>query len=696
MPLLLRVLSVFMSLAFAEAATAASEESHADMVRVHQHRLESIHDGFVPKRGVAVSRVRPIARAEADVLRCPDCGELVEYTSQNGVTSLLTRFTGKHVELLLPSSWLAPTGLAPENRRRLIELADLDYQFMMELIGREPAGSGRTTIAMVTNCGYGCAPIGARGIEVDPGPDAIEEFNRLLAVNHLPNVVTHELNHNFDVFFDLLWYGPDPSHNWTRLLDNFLRVYSRFGDSDGRVSLSPEGTLKDAVAVRFEAYMNDPANTWKKCMRDQLCGTELGTAPWAGIGFDVARIHGVASMQQFFGFLLDKHNAGDVVPVSPAAREDVHVEALAAAAGENIGCYVDAWRWQASPALRNRLALRYGPGPANKCLDGDGDGIGVIQGDCDDSRDDVTPGKPETADGVDNDCNGVIDETTVTEPANGDFDSPQAISYPAQILGQLTDGDTDILTFQIASPRAILVKLCSVDTYGGYIVVERGPRDEAGYHFTSPGNCGTGRYSLPTAGQWQIRLERQPKGGAYRVTLGDEPDVELPTWTEPLGADCSGDALAMPAQAKVNPFFSRPPDRERWWVDGVGLVADVPYAPAPNQKWSPPSALEGGYRYIVQAFAGNVPVSAPSVAVPFMLGTSGADRIIGTPRRDVILGGDGNDTIEGGKGNDRLCGGAGADFLDGGIGNDRLDGGKDLDSCVGGQGKNTFSSCESN
>jgi hypothetical protein len=84
--LLLRTLYAVMAFAFAQAATAASAHTHGDLVRSHQQRLESIHDGFVPKKGVAVSRVRPLVQAEADVLRCPDCGELVEYVSQKGTT----------------------------------------------------------------------------------------------------------------------------------------------------------------------------------------------------------------------------------------------------------------------------------------------------------------------------------------------------------------------------------------------------------------------------------------------------------------------------------------------------------------------------------------------------------------------------------------------------------------------------------
>jgi len=78
--------------------------------------------------------------------------------------------------------------------------------------------------------------------------------------------------------------------------------------------------------------------------------------------------------------------------------------------------------------------------------DGDGDGFGdaaqpetacgpgegfVSNGnDCDDTRADVWPGNPESCDGVDNDCNGAVDDgvgTTVWDDADGDgFGDPAA------------------------------------------------------------------------------------------------------------------------------------------------------------------------------------------------------------------------------------------------------------------------------
>ena len=52
--------------------------------------------------------------------------------------------------------------------------------------------------------------------------------------------------------------------------------------------------------------------------------------------------------------------------------------------------------------------------------DGDGDGYGVAEGDCDDGTADVFPGRIEEADGLDNDCDTEIDEETSAFDDDGD------------------------------------------------------------------------------------------------------------------------------------------------------------------------------------------------------------------------------------------------------------------------------------
>ncbi len=84
--------------------------------------------------------------------------------------------------------------------------------------------------------------------------------------------------------------------------------------------------------------------------------------------------------------------------------------------------------------------------------DGDGDGVSVLGGDCDDADISVFPGAPELVDGKDNDCDGRTDEGTDAfdddgdgySEATGDCDDSFASSFPgAPELADYRDNDCD-------------------------------------------------------------------------------------------------------------------------------------------------------------------------------------------------------------------------------------------------------------
>ncbi|MFH1463740.1 MAG: lamin tail domain-containing protein [Pseudomonadota bacterium] len=64
-----------------------------------------------------------------------------------------------------------------------------------------------------------------------------------------------------------------------------------------------------------------------------------------------------------------------------------------------------------SEPLLDGLALRFSLG----CPDVDGDGVGACAGDCDDTDGAVNPWTPELDDGLDQDCDGLVDEDFVAE-----------------------------------------------------------------------------------------------------------------------------------------------------------------------------------------------------------------------------------------------------------------------------------------
>ena len=75
-------------------------------------------------------------------------------------------------------------------------------------------------------------------------------------------------------------------------------------------------------------------------------------------------------------------------------------------------------------AVASALALlgaaACGPGGANEFVDADGDDRTPSQGDCDDTNAQVYPGAPEYEDGIDNDCDGVVDNNLFNNDNDGD------------------------------------------------------------------------------------------------------------------------------------------------------------------------------------------------------------------------------------------------------------------------------------
>ena len=70
----------------------------------------------------------------------------------------------------------------------------------------------------------------------------------------------------------------------------------------------------------------------------------------------------------------------------------------------------------------------------------DGDGYTICGGDCDDDDDDAHPGATETPDGVDEDCDGVVDEGTSAYDDDGDGESEDE--------GDCNDGDPEVFSAQ--------------------------------------------------------------------------------------------------------------------------------------------------------------------------------------------------------------------------------------------------------
>ncbi|MEE2828531.1 MAG: putative metal-binding motif-containing protein, partial [Myxococcota bacterium] len=78
------------------------------------------------------------------------------------------------------------------------------------------------------------------------------------------------------------------------------------------------------------------------------------------------------------------------------------------------------------------------------CGDGDGDGVDICNGDCDDADPTIYPGAPELCDGLDNDCDTLIDEDPALDADGDGFpwcqDCDDTASWISPAAPELCDG----------------------------------------------------------------------------------------------------------------------------------------------------------------------------------------------------------------------------------------------------------------
>src|SRR5262245_767467 len=173
---------------------------------------------------------------------------------------------------------------------------------------------------------------------------------------------------------------------------------------EGDTSDSPKQVMQGAVKDLYLSYLNS-TNTWVTCVKGASCIAPVTqNSAWSGIMYQVATLHGPEAVRGAMSFM-KTYAAANPAPSTPEAKEDLHIQALAAGAGLNLGCYVDAWRWYASSTLRSVMVSQYGA--TNRfCQDLDNDGYSPFQGDTDDTNASVHPGAIEVLNGVDDDSDG--------------------------------------------------------------------------------------------------------------------------------------------------------------------------------------------------------------------------------------------------------------------------------------------------
>ena len=335
------------------------------------------------------------------------------YQAFNGNTYQLVENRGRYVNVLLPQSFEDGPFFTADHIEEMVDRLDMLYVLYTGLLHDQPAGSDLLTVAFVPQtCGLGCGLVGARGFEVLSDRRNYEAIIHELDAGRLEPVLLHEMAHNFDTHSSYLHYLPDHAHAWTDMFEYFAPFrYSRIS-SHGE---APDDRYNSPVSAVWKNYVTRESADWQHCVKEGACA-DLGlpaNSLWAMLYYRVETLHGIDAILDSFEFL-DNYARINAPPVTDEQKEGVRILSLAAGAGANIACYMDALKWPIQASVRMELEQSYGGGN-ELCNDLDGDGFSAIGGDCDDT--DVLRNIAMVeidSNGVDEDCDGLIDETRPT------------------------------------------------------------------------------------------------------------------------------------------------------------------------------------------------------------------------------------------------------------------------------------------
>ena len=546
----------------------------------------------------------------------------ITYTSFGGVTYQLTAYDGFHVRYAFPAEWLGAGGLSGAEIVQLLDLTDLVYEHMAEVVRGEPTdaqgdGAGTLlTIAVVPTVApagqpvSGLGAIGRKGVEINPNTMSSLKLN--LSQGLITEVVIHEMSHNFDLYHVWLTYGHDWAHAWTNFLIPYVQHYSRSGsllwDADALLDKTLPGYIGPWRAAGATA-------TWDACVRDQQqqqCPAIRPNDVWAGFLLTYAKFHGPDALKRSMDYL-KAYKAAHPVPTGTAdENNDTLVEALASGARVNIAGDADWLRWKVSAAERAGLASGF-PILSLYSLDRDADAFKPLDGDTDDSNASVHPGAAEVQNGKDDDCNGLIDEQVVRE--SDDFPSfawveTATLSTLARLAGaHNSDQDLDAVRLDISTPRFARFTLKTSPSADVTVDIRHGSIQGQITQLSGSGMMSKTVF-LDRPGTWWLQVSAQPGGGfgSYELLVGPAQD-DLDSLTATARGQ-AGSPLTLSASYPSSIVTPTAATSIRYWAAGVGLVGQS--APTGTILWTPPSGLEVSVR--AQLMQGVTPLSRFSAA----------------------------------------------------------------------------------
>ncbi len=570
------------------------------------------HDYIYPD----AAHMSAVARAAAAE---PADGATITYTAFDKTVYTMRQFNGKYTAIIVSQADLDSYTL--DKIRILLDRQDVAYAQYVEFLGWEPPGQGLLHVAYVKTCGAGCGLLGVKDVELDP-----KCFTEWEAYAYA--YVTHEFAHNFDRFSEFLFIKPDPGHSWTDFAHRYLTVFNGYGGgAPDTPVINPVEQLQHWIDFSYKPYLQAADHTWQKCIEDDQCdpGAKLGIAQHAQAGpiLRLGQLYGVATMKKLGPYLLAQIPGRNLnlATTTDSEKRDLLEEMLGFGLGANVACFFDFLGWPVPDDLRARLTTQFGTNAL--CQDKDGDGYTPIQGDLDDNNAAVHPGATEVRNGIDDDCNGLVDDVLITE--NGDYPNTTAaalnLQLPSRIQGTISSStDSDFFSFQLTTAALVKFKLQSLSVFQGWLFVYK--PDLSGWQdfiYVGAGATNEMTKSLP-AGKWIFSVEynNQSNPGAYESLVQQvKPWPIAYSATAPTN-DAPGHFILrapdLPAEiaATANPIA-------HFWVSNVGWAGTAPVSKtgATTLAWQAPDTLSGKLLYRVQFYDGDLPAIAVSDPISF-------------------------------------------------------------------------------
>jgi hypothetical protein len=456
----------------------------------------------------------------------------VNYTAFNGSNYVMREFVGRNTSVLItPDDLLVFTS---EQACELVDQADYLYETFKELMGVEPVGSGPLRIAFVTTCGGGCGYVGAKGIELGP---YFASGTAWFARGDIPDLypyLVHEMTHNFDRWSTYVMYGSDISHAWTSFMDVYIVAANQQGqapNSGGSPGYGPAAFLQKRIDDFFMPFYSTVGATWQTCVRDAGCTNINATSAQGGFAARLAQLVGVTATKKAMSELKNAVDTRGLNPatMTPEQKNDLLIECFSRGAQTNLSCVVASLHWTISPGLQSQLTALFGAGNS-LCLDGDGDGYTPLQGDFNDSVSSIHPGAVEVVNGIDDDCDGIVDNVIIGESADfpNDLASALSVHFPCRIVGTNSSSfDDDFFTFSLPSASKVHFSIRSKGAFAGWLFVYDSGGGWLTYLYCGAGSQSDMDVSLP-AGPWRISVSQNVASapGGYEMSITEA----LPLW----------------------------------------------------------------------------------------------------------------------------------------------------------------------